>query len=295
MFNLFRMLMGVPLLKPILKPITRLFIGLIAIPIFRVFLRRVIRLQDMDAELEKDLEQWFRGALLLFVATRNMEEALFGWVNFSFQGDYGWITMGLRLLLAISVVEGMPDQELFAIIHPGPPKVAFTRARGFFIQLREIAWPFVRGILCQHLNRSSPVFAILAAIAPGWVGWTCYVIAIIQYLIIGLVTSRDRAVDVLSVFDQQVAERREDLIREFHLQDHAEARDQPATNSAPLPAAMSLSPDAKVHPVDTGPQPAVEPGPVDSVDGQPRTDDTPNADPEPHSSSENVANPAAPE
>lgn len=217
MSSLFRILMGVPILRPILKPVTRLFISLIAIPVFRLILRKVFRLQDMDAELEKDLEQWFRGALLLFIATRNMEEALFGWVTLSFEGDYGWITMGLRLLLAIGVVEGMPDQELFAIIHPGPPKIKFTRKRSFLQQVREIAWPFTRGILCQHLNRSSPVFAIMAAVAPGWVGWTCYLLAITQYLIIGLVTSRDRAMDVLSVFDRQVAERREDLIREFHL------------------------------------------------------------------------------
>ena len=50
------------------------------------------------------------------------------------------------------------------------------------------------------------------------VGWVCYLMAITQYLIIGLVTSRDRALDVLSEFDRAVAERRQELIEEFKLQ-----------------------------------------------------------------------------
>ena len=49
------------------------------------------------------------------------------------------------------------------------------------------------------------------------VGWVCYLMAITQYLIIGLVTSRDRAMDVLSEFDRAVAARREELIQEFQL------------------------------------------------------------------------------
>ena len=49
------------------------------------------------------------------------------------------------------------------------------------------------------------------------VGWICYLMAIVQYLIIGLVTSRDRAVDVLTEFDRAVARRRKELIEEFSL------------------------------------------------------------------------------
>ena len=49
------------------------------------------------------------------------------------------------------------------------------------------------------------------------VGWVCYLLAIAQYLIIGLVTSRDRAMDVLSEFDRAVAERRRELIDEFEI------------------------------------------------------------------------------
>lgn len=250
MFNLFRMLMGVPLLRPILRPFTRLIVGVIAVPTFRVFLRQVVRLQDLDDELEKDLEQWFRGCLLLLVATRNMEESLFGWVNEAWQGDSQWIMMGFRLMLALGVIEAMPDQELFAVIHPGPPKIAFDKARSYWIQVKEYAWPVVRGVICQHINRSSPAFAILAAIAPGWIGWFCYCMAIIQYLIIGLVTSRDKAIDVLSVFDKEVARRREELIREFDLGERAGTR--AGTEEGALPQTDSDAPAAEPGAAATG-------------------------------------------
>ena len=75
-------------------------------------------------QLEKDLEQWFRGALLLLAATANMEHLLFGWMDkLDWMDRMDWLTMGLRLMLAISVIEAMPDQELFAVIHPGPPRI----------------------------------------------------------------------------------------------------------------------------------------------------------------------------
>lgn len=236
-----RFLLGMPFLQPVLRPLTRLLVGLIAIPFFRLFLRGFVDSKRLDDELEKDLEQWFRGSLLLLVATRNMEGVLFGWVHDSVEGDLRWVTMGLRLLLAVGVVEAMPDQELFAIIHPGPPKLKLTRKKPKLQQIREFIWPFIRGILCQHMNRSSPVFAILAAIAPGRVGWICYFVAITQYLIIGLVTSKDKMIDVLSVFDEQVAERRKELIREFHLQENGETslssalqdRDEEAADNGP--------------------------------------------------------------
>ena len=36
--------------------------------LFRFLLRRVLRVQTSDAELERDLEHWFRGAILLLLA-----------------------------------------------------------------------------------------------------------------------------------------------------------------------------------------------------------------------------------
>ena len=287
--------MNLPIFKSVLRPITRVLVGVIAIPIFRFIMRKVFRLQDLDDELEKDLEQWFRGALLLLAATANMEHLLFGWMDrLEWIDRMDWLTMGLRLMLAISVIEAMPDQELFAVIHPGPPKIKPGRSvlRTFW----RMKWRFIKGFVCQHLNRSSPVLAMMAAIVGAqlltlsepdrgrvekanlvnwsyahqigsvnpiqslvameashlmvqnakldlsdanhllaevgqmnsrirrdqerWiVGWCCYLLAITQYLIIGLVTSRDRALDVLSEFDRAVAERRRELIEEFQIED----------------------------------------------------------------------------
>lgn len=238
MWSLFRILMDISLLKPIVRPITRLLVGCVAGPLFRLFTRKVLRIKQLDAELEKDLEQWFRGAVLLLIATQNMETILFPWVKPLIQSRFakqldarelsplqvdhhdetGWILLGLRVMLAIGVVQMMPDQELFAVIHHGPPKVIFHRRQKWWAQIRRQAWPFVRGHLCVHLNRSSPVFAILAAIAPGTPGWVCYGMALVQYLIIGLVTSRDKALDVIQIFDETVQRRREELIQEFALE-----------------------------------------------------------------------------
>ena len=58
-------------------------------------------------------------------------------------------------------------------------------------------------------------FAILCAIVPDTAGWVCFGFAITQYLIIGLVTSKDKALDALSEFDRQVALRRRELLDEF--------------------------------------------------------------------------------
>jgi len=311
--DLFRILMGVPIfqsvLRPVLRPLSRLALGLIAIPLFRFLLRRIFRVQELNQELEKDLQEWFRASLLLLAATANMEHLLFGWltrVDWLDRAD--WLTMGLRLLMVIGVIQTMPDQELFAVLHPGPPK--FEKGRGLWAQLREKRWLLIKGHLCRHINRSSPVLAMMCAIvgaqvpqmptessavtyqkevllyqsviswacsqtigsvtpiraaaaiavedqtrtkltainrafvesnsAAGqnyaelgiylyrygqylrdrerWaVGWICYLVAIIQYLIIGLVTSRDRAMNVLSEFDRAVAVRRKALIEEFKL------------------------------------------------------------------------------
>ncbi|MEO2027518.1 MAG: DNA topoisomerase I [Fuerstiella sp.] len=295
--------MNLPLFKSVLRPITRVIVGFIAIPIFRFIMRRVFRLQDLDDELEKDLEQWFRGALLLLAASANMEHLLFGWMaQLDWMERMDWLTMGLRLMLAVGVIEAMPDQELFAVIHPGPPKI--KAGRSALKEFWRLKWQFLKGFVCQHLNRSSPVLAMMAAIVGAelmtlsdidhakiarasvadwsysqqigavtpvqammaaqiyngnlhdvgvsleeigkmnaehrrhwerWmVGWCCYLLAITQYLIIGLVTSRDRALDVLSEFDRAVAERRRELIEEFHL-----PKDTANPNVAPAPSPAS--------------------------------------------------------
>jgi hypothetical protein len=67
-------------LQPIIKTLTRILVGLIAIPLFRLVVHRSRRIARLEAELEKDLEEWFRAALILLVATANMEHLLFGWV-----------------------------------------------------------------------------------------------------------------------------------------------------------------------------------------------------------------------
>lgn len=212
---------------PFVKPLLRFLLGAIAIPLFRLFLRYVVRLRDMDAELEKDLEQWFRGTLLLLVATRNMESFLFDWLT-THDGDGGlfnnpWVAAG-RLMLAVGVTEVMPDQALFTIIHANPPPRAPTKLKGWRSWKEKLYW-MIKVAVCKHLDRSSQVLAIMCAIFPGWVGWTCFAMASVQYLIIGLVTSRDKAMDVLSEFDKQVEMQRKWLIEELHLQDEWKPQD----------------------------------------------------------------------
>lgn len=218
-------LMPTRVLQPLLKPIVRLFLGLIAIPIFRLFVRRVVKVQELDEELEKDLEQWFRGALLLLLATKNMESLVFGWVSQEVLDVRNLLFMAGRLLLAIGVIEGMPDQSLFALIYPGPRPPKIERGRVFWSIVRDIP-QLLKGVACQHLNRSSPVFAILAVIEPGEVGWVCYGVAIAQYLWIGLVASKDKALNVLQKFDAAVEIQRHQL--EAELQLHAAARQSAA-------------------------------------------------------------------
>lgn len=262
MLSFFRFIMDVSLLRPILRPITRLIVSMIAVPLFRSLTRRVLRVETLDAELEKDLEQWFRGAILLLLATQNMESTIFPWVKPVVQARYtseageepgseaseesdseesssvgetaqqqksadlevdgsdtGWLLLGLRVMLAIGVIQMMPDQELFAVIHNGPPKMSFDRKSKWLPQIKDQWWPITKGLVCLHLNRSSPVFAILATIAPGGPGWICYGMALTQYLIIGLVTSRDKALDVLTLFDETMQAQRQELVEELHLQE----------------------------------------------------------------------------
>ena len=75
------------ILRPILKPLTRIMVGLIAIPLFRFVIRKGMRMAKVEVELEKDLEEWFRAAMILLVATANMEHLLFGWVPLDLQGE----------------------------------------------------------------------------------------------------------------------------------------------------------------------------------------------------------------
>ncbi|MDB5348257.1 MAG: hypothetical protein JWP89_6634 [Schlesneria sp.] len=224
MNELLQLLLPTRLLQPLLKPIVRLFLGFIAIPIFRMFVRRVVRVNDLDEELEKDLEQWFRGALLLLIATQNMESTIFGWVRPETRESVFF--MGGRLLLAIGVIEGMPDQSLFALIYPGPQPPKIERGRVVWSLIRYLP-SLGKGLICQHLNRSSPVLAILAVIWPDeTAGWICYGMAIGQYLLIGLVASKDKALGVLQKFDEAVARQRLEIEHEINLL--AEARQQEA-------------------------------------------------------------------
>ena len=215
MGQLVNILLQLPIIQPIVKLLTRLFVGMIAIPIFRLLLGRFIDVDRIDYELHKDLSQWFRGSLLLLVATANLEHSLFGWIPINLQGEGGWITFAMRLLLALGVVEAMPDQALFAIIHPGPPRLNLSRENGYLLPLWTNRRKILKGLMCQHINRSSPVFAILSAVYTGWVGWTCYGLALAQYLLIGLVTSRDKLRDVLAEFDSQTELQRRELIEDL--------------------------------------------------------------------------------
>lgn len=219
-----------PVIRPILRPVTRAFAGLVAVPVFRFIVKHILRIDELDEETEKDLSEWFRGSLVLLFATANVESAIFSEVQLHDGHALDWLIMGGRLLLAVAVIENMPDQALFSIIHPGPPPLRYHRSIGFWGSVR-VQWrPVVRGLVCQHLNRSSPVLAIMSAILGGTVGWVCYTLAITQYLIIGLVTSVDRAADVLSQFDKVMARKRREIIEEFHItaDDTAAPLDPPA-------------------------------------------------------------------
>jgi hypothetical protein len=212
-FDILQLLMPVKLLTFLIKPIVRLILGLVSVPLFKIFLHRVVRVKDLNEELEKDISQWILGSLQLLVATANMESLFFVWVPPEFREDKVWI-VALRLLLAIGVIEKMPDQALFSIIHPGPPPLKIHKGR-VFRSLIDYIKPCCIGLLCTHFNRSSPVLAILTVFVQGPIGWIFYGLAITNYLIIGLVSSRDKALNVLQQFDQAVAERREELKEEL--------------------------------------------------------------------------------
>ena len=192
---------------PVLRPAVRIVSGLVAIPVFRFLLKRILRVKTNDAELERDLELWFRGAILLLAATANLEDFLFGWTQWHQNSD-PWLTMLLRLLLAIGVIETMPDEDLFALVHRGPPPLRWGPG-GFPLAWRQRR-AFLKGIGVLHLKRSSPVFVIMCVVFGGaahslnWlVGWACYGLALTQYLIIALATDRTRAAPLLEMIAAQ--------------------------------------------------------------------------------------------
>jgi hypothetical protein len=241
----FPILRELPMLADFLRPLIRMLVGFIAVPLFRLFVRHAIREKKLGDELIRDLELWFRGSILLFLATRNFELTLLTWVNDQtelpiedLKSDFGWISMGMRLLLAIGVIQSMPDQDLFSIIHVGSFKLSLPPGQRISA-LRQQFLPLVKSIVCRHLDRSSAVFAILAVVLPpGRAVWICYTVAITQFLIIGLVSSRDKALDVLATFDDQIHKRRLELEQENRLADQMEAAQKlsPRVTTQPLPA-----------------------------------------------------------
>lgn len=202
--------------KPVLRPVLRILTGLIAIPIFRFFMRHCLGKKTLSKEMQRDVEMWFRGAVLLLAATANLEDFLFGWLPWHKSED-PWFTMLLRLLLAVGVVESMPDQEIFAVIHRGPPKIKLTTLRGWK-ELWRRRREFLRGIGVLHLKRSSPVFVIMTVIFGGTagtrdfvIGWIFYSLAIAQYLIIGLATESDRLAGLMEQFDRSAEAIRDEI------------------------------------------------------------------------------------
>ena len=205
--------------KPVLRPVFRVLTGLLAIPVFRFVMRRFFHRKKLTKEMERDLEMWFRGAVILLAATANLEDFLFGWLPWH-KSEEPWLTMMLRLLLAVGVIESMPDQELFGLLHRGPPKVKLTSRSGWK-ELWQRRREFLRGLGVMHLKRSSPVFVIMTVIfgnQPGtrefFVGWVFYGLAITQYLIIGLVTEGDRLTGLLKEFDRSAEAIRKEIVSE---------------------------------------------------------------------------------
>jgi hypothetical protein len=80
---------------------------------------------------------------------------------------------------------------------------------------------FLRGLGVLHLKRSSPVFVIMTVIFGGAmgtrdfvIGWVFYGLAVAQYLIIGLITERDRLDGLLKQFDRSADEIRREIERD---------------------------------------------------------------------------------
>jgi hypothetical protein len=244
--NLVNWLFHLPVVRQITKPITRFLLKLIAIPIFKFLLKYLLRIEVISSELEKDLSQWFRASVLLLFATHNMEVILFqSKLDSGVLADRKFddvIVFALRLFLAIGCIEGMPDQELFRFIHPGPPKLKSKGFKAVCRELRQTWRAWLWGVFSIHLSRASPVFAIVTVFKLGTAGWVCYGLAVAQYLIIGLATSRDKAIDVLASFDAEVAARRAELLKE--LQTNRPTEDSSTTSPASVTPAKTEPPPA---------------------------------------------------
>ena len=222
-------------LRTVIKPISRLVAGIVAARIIRFVLKRVGKVKVLDHELERDIEMWFRASLVLLLATANMEHLFFGWIPFDLHDRYSSIGMALRLLLVMGVIETMPDQEFFSVLHRGPKWE--PPGKRFFARVWAARKSLFAGMFNQHIKRSSPVLAILAAIFGGergsdaWaIGWMCYTMALVQYLYIALVTSSDKAKDALAKFDEQMRAMRSDLKEAIETDDAP-----PAVSSDPVP------------------------------------------------------------
>ena len=79
-------------------------------------------------------------------------------------------------------------------------------------------WLVIKGFAVLHLKRSSPVFVIMTVVfgdriggAEWKVGWWFYGLAIGQYLIIALITDRDRVEGMLAVFTKRADDIRSDI------------------------------------------------------------------------------------
>lgn len=206
----------------IIKPVARLLASIILIPLCQIFFKRVLGRkykQRINYELVKDLTLWIRGSIILLIASSNCESYVFGWVPPEWKDDNWWIIF-LRLMLAISVVELMPDQALFAIIHPGPPKpppLRLSKPRVACMLLLKYIPQYLQGTFFLYLNRSSPVLAILTVFFGGWKGWLFYSVAITNYLIIGLLSSIDKALNALRELEnayRQLSRELEEELRE---------------------------------------------------------------------------------
>lgn len=203
--------------KPVLRPVIRVLGGLLAIPVFRFLIRRVFRVHASDAELERDLENWFRGSIILLAATKNFEDFVFGLLDWGTEQTIVWQSLLLRLLLAVGVIESMPDEDVFSVVHRGPPKLKLTTRAGWGAAWRA-RYEVLRGLGILHLRRSSPVFVIMAVVGVGAgttenvVGWCCYGLAVAQYLVIAVITQRDRLTGLLENFDRNAQAIRDGIV-----------------------------------------------------------------------------------
>lgn len=98
------------------------------------------------------------------------------------------------------------------------------------------------------------MLAILTVFIAGHVGWNLYGFAIFNYLIIGLVSSKDKALNVLQQFDRAMIEKRRELEAEIPLQNEpsltppqrlAAAAEQASAFPPLLPPTLAPADDSK--------------------------------------------------